>query len=48
MNRIDEYFQIAPHFNQNQKTNLSFSTCALWGLDHFRTFDGTQFNFGGK
>lgn len=26
----------------------SFSTCLMWGIDHFRTFDGFEFTFSGK
>lgn len=33
----------------NYDTNepLPFATCVLWGLFHYRTFDGTQFEFTG-
>lgn len=33
------------HINQTHR--LPFSTCLLWGKDHFRTFDGTFFQFPG-
>ena len=33
--------------NSNNNDPLPFSTCVLWGLFHYRTFDGTQFEFTG-
>ena len=33
-------------FNDNKP--LPFATCLLWGLFHYRTFDGTQFEFTGS
>jgi von Willebrand factor type D domain len=27
---------------------LPFATCVLWGLFHYRTFDGSQFDFTGS
>jgi hypothetical protein len=26
---------------------LNYATCVLWGLDHFRTFDGLMYDFQG-
>jgi hypothetical protein len=28
--------------------NLPYSTCSLWGKDHFRTFQDHFYQFGGK
>ncbi|CAF1096107.1 unnamed protein product [Rotaria sordida] len=32
----------------NDNGPLPFATCVLWGLFHYRTFDGTQFEFTGS
>lgn len=29
------------------RCSLQYATCVLWGLFHYRTFDGTQFEFPG-
>lgn len=29
------------------RCSMQFATCVLWGLFHYRTFDGTQFEFPG-
>jgi hypothetical protein len=36
------------HDRITQKYKLPFSTCVLWGRDHFRTFDGTFYQFAAK
>ena len=33
--------------NYDDNEPLPFATCVLWGLFHYRTFDGTQFEFTG-
>jgi len=45
----DPDFDTDIRFYEGSKNNdLTFRTCVLWGLNHFRTFDGTQFEFGGE
>ena len=34
--------------NSNDNEPLPFATCVLWGLFHYRTFDGTLFDFTGS
>lgn len=34
--------------NTNQHHSSLFATCVLWGLFHYRTFDGTSFDFTGN
>ncbi len=34
--------------DSNNDEPLPFATCVLWGLFHYRTFDGTQFEFTGS
>lgn len=49
MNSTDPDFTTGVQFyNGLVNENLTFRSCVLWGLDHFRTFTGTQFEFAGE
>jgi len=43
---------MGPYFTASlseiNSTSISEATCLLWGRDHFETFDGVQFEFGGN
>ena len=39
--------QLANATSQIQRP-LSYATCVLWGLNHFRTFDGLSYDFQGR
>lgn len=47
-NATDKNFEVKVHYSDGLESDLSSGTCMLWGLDHFQTFDGTSFQFGGK
>lgn len=48
LNKTYDQFEVKANFYDYGNNISLYSTCTLWGLDHFRTFDGTHFNFGGE
>ena len=54
-NRIDRFSSLLSlvatsndTLNYDNNEPLPFATCVLWGLFHYRTFDGTLFDFTGS
>ena len=39
--------KLIPNSYKPYNGSLVFGSCFLWGLDHFRTIGGIQFQFGG-
>ena len=49
-NLADDNVKRMSHYSSNKdsKEHFHFATCALWGKDHYRTFENNFYQFPGK